>query len=318
MTEQKKNCRVLRYKPLTPITEPIDYKYLMQAMQDYSERFPFLGITYVGTSVLGRGIPMVTLGEGSRRRKSILYVGCHHGMEWITTGVLLRFIEEYCNAYEAGKTICNVSIPRLFQRRVIHVIPQLNVDGADLQINGVGDCVLRDRLISMNDGEDFSHWQANARGVDLNHNYDAGFYEYKEIEKKEGIDGGCATRYSGVSPESEPEVASLTSFLRYSEDIGMVLTLHSQGEEIYCGDRGVYIPRRKSLGRLISRLTGYRLATPEGAAAYGGLSDWVTSKLYRPSFTIECGKGENPLPINELDVIYARLRDALFSCPIMV
>ena len=30
--------------------------------------------------------------------------------------------------------------------------------------------------------DDFSHWQANARGVDLNHNYDSGFYEYKKIE----------------------------------------------------------------------------------------------------------------------------------------
>ncbi len=318
MTEQKKHSRIMRDKPLTPITAPIDYKYLMSTMQSFSERYPFIGITYVGTSVLGRGIPMVSLGDASRRRKSILYVGCHHGMEWITTGVLLRFIEDYCNAYEAGKCVCNVSIGRLFQRRCIHIIPQLNVDGADIQINGAGDSIMSERLISMNGGEDFSRWQANARGVDLNHNYDAGFYEYKEIEKKLGIEGGCATKYSGVSPESEPEVASLTSFLRYSDDVGMVLTLHSQGEEIYCGNSDVYVPRRKALGGLISRLTGYRLADPEGSAAYGGLTDWVTGKLHRPSFTLECGKGENPLPIDDLDGIYEKLRETLFSCPILI
>ena len=317
MTEQKKKY-CLRDKQLTPITKPIDYKYLMSTLQDYSERYPFIGITYVGTSVLGRGIPMVTLGDSSRRRKSILYVGCHHGMEWITTGILLRFIEEYCNAYEIGRYVCNVSIPRLYQRRCIHIIPQLNVDGADLQINGAGDSVMKERLISMNGGEDFSRWQANARGVDLNHNYDAGFYEYKALEKTLSIEDGCASKYSGVSPESEPEVASLTSFLRYSDDVGMVLTLHSQGEEIYCGDKNVYVPRRRSLASLISRLTGYSLTSPEGTAAYGGLSDWVTRELHRPSFTVECGKGENPLPISDLDGIYGRLREAMFSCPILI
>ena len=317
MTEQKKKC-CLRDKPLTPVEAPIDYKYLMNTMQEYSERYPFIGITYVGTSVLGRGIPMVTLGDSGHRRKSILYVGCHHGMEWITTGVLLRFIEEYCNAYEDGRCVCNVSVPRLYQRRCIHIIPQLNVDGTDLQINGVGDSVMKERLISMNGGEDFSRWQANARGVDLNHNYDAGFYEYKAIDSTLGIEGGCASKYSGVSPESEPEVASLTSFLRYSDDVGMVLTLHSQGEEIYCGDKSVYVPRRRSLAMLISRLTGYRLASPEGTAAYGGLSDWVTRELRRPSFTVECGKGENPLPISDLDGIYGRMRETLFSCPILM
>lgn len=303
---------------LTPFSAPVDYKSLIETLQSYAERFPFIGITYMGTSVLGRGIPMVTLGEGERRRRGALYVGCHHGMEWLTSAVLLRFIEDYCTALDSDVRVCGVSVRRLFTTRTLYVIPQLNVDGAELQINGVGDSVLRERLIKMNGGEDFSAWQANARGVDLNHNYDAGFYEYKPLEATLGITGGCRGKYSGEAPESEPETASLASLLRFSDEIGLVLTLHTQGEEIYCGSGRDSVSRGASVARLISRMTGYEISSPRGSAAYGGLTDWYVKEMRRPAFTLECGKGENPLPLEALDGIYGRLREALFSCPIMV
>jgi g-D-glutamyl-meso-diaminopimelate peptidase len=71
----------------------------------------------------------------------------------------------------------------------LSVIPMLNPDGVEYQIHGVEENnPLRERLLEMNDGsEDFSAWQANARGVDLNHNYDAGFAEYKQLEKEQNI-----------------------------------------------------------------------------------------------------------------------------------
>lgn len=303
---------------VTEYTSPLDYRALMDTIQLFSERYPFINVTYMGTSILGRGIPMVSLGDGGGKCKSLLYVGCHHGMEWITSIVLLRFIEDYCEAFKGRDCVYNVNVQRLFRSRTIHVIPQLNVDGADIQINGAGGCILEDRLLSMNGGGDFSHWQANARGVDLNHNYDAGFYDYKKLEAELGINGGCATRFSGESPESEPEVASLTSLIRYSSEIRTVLTLHTQGEEIYYTSGGYCPPGSRSIGRLLSRMTGYKLTCPEGAACYGGLTDWYIRKMHRPSFTVECGSGVNPLPIDDYKDIYAKLGEALFSMPILI
>ncbi len=308
----------LRKAELTEFTSPVDYRILMTTLQSLSDKYPFLGITYMGTSVLGRGIPMVTLGEGDVRKRSVLYVGCHHGMEWITSAVLLRFIEEYCTAYENGYYVCNVNVRKLFKARCIYVIPQFNVDGADIHINGVDGCILKDRLIAMNGGDDFSDWQANARGVDLNHNYDAGFGIYKKLEAEMGIFGGGKTKYSGEVPESEPEVASMCSFLRYAGEIGTVLTLHSQGEEIYGTPKDAYVPRSRAIATLLSRMTGYRLTSPQGSAAYGGLTDWVTRELRRPSFTIECGMGENPLPLSDMGPIYEKLREAFFSLPLLI
>ena len=297
---------------------PVDYKELLRVLHEMSELYPFIGITYMGTSILGRGIPMITLGDGDRRQKAVLYVGAHHGMEWITSAVLLRFISEYCISYLNNSRVSNVSVQNLFRGRTIYVIPCLNVDGVDIQINGAGDCILRDRLIKMNGSEDFSHWQANARGVDLNHNYDSGFNEYKRLETDMGIIGGCATRFSGEAPESEPEVASICSLLRFSREIGTVLSLHTQGEEIYFGDGETYVPRLTSTGKFLARMTGYRLTKPEGAASYGGLTDWYVKALRRPAYTLECGLGMNPLPLGDTAGIYDRLREALFSLPLLV
>lgn len=295
----------------------VDYACLIGILHRLSEKYPFIGVQYMGTSLLGRGIPMVTLGGERRRMRSVLYVGAHHASEHITSALLLRFIEDYCESLSTGKRVCGVSVERLYQSRGVAVIPQLNVDGVELQINGTADAMLRERVIKMNGGEDLTHWQANARGVDLNHNYDAGFFEYKSLEHSLGIKGPCASRFAGEAPESEPECASLASLIKHSDEICGVLTLHTQGEEIYASSNGMLVRGMECAARLMSSMTGYKLAFPEGGACYGGLTDWCIKKLALPSFTLECGKGENPLPMSELDAIYGRLRELFFSFPLL-
>jgi g-D-glutamyl-meso-diaminopimelate peptidase len=308
----------LRKAELTEFTSPVDYRMLMKTLQSLSDKYPFVGITYIGTSVLGRGIPMVTMGDGDAVKKSVLYVGCHHGMEWITSAVLLRFIEEYCTAYENGYCVCNVNVRKLFNARCIYVIPQLNVDGADIQINSVEGCILKDRLITMNCGDDFSDWQANARGVDLNHNYDAYFDEYKVLERENNITYG-RTRYSGDSPESEPEVSALANYIRFHEaKLDGILTFHTQGEEIYYKSRGKEIKRASYLAEAISRFTRYKVSEAEGLSSFGGLTDWFIKEFDKPSFTLECGKGDNPLDISYEWDIYCRLRELMYNFPILL
>ena len=50
---------------------------------------------------------------------------------------------------------------------------------------------------------------------------------------------------------------------------------------------------------------------PEGTASHGGLKDWYIKNFRRPGFTIEIGKGENPLPLEDLDGIYEKLKKML-------
>jgi g-D-glutamyl-meso-diaminopimelate peptidase len=195
-------------------------------------------------------------------------------------------------------------------------VPQLNVDGTEIAIHGLSeDCPTGERLERANGSSDFSRWQANARGVDLNHNYNARFYEYKEIERAEGLFSASPTRWSGEYPESEPETACLANYLRYNAP-RLVLSFHSQGEEIY-GDTGE-VEGADGIAMRLSAYTGYRLAKPEGGAGYGGLSDWYRAEMHLPAFTVECGKGKNPLPLSDGEGIYSRVRRMLFCAPTLV
>ena len=90
----------------------------------------------------------------------------------------------------------------------------------------------------------------------------------------------------------------------------LILTLHTQGEEIYYRSGGKTLPGTYAAARKISSLCGYRLSEAEGLASYGGLTDWCIRSLGIPALTLECGKGVNPLPLSGFFPIYARLREA--------
>lgn len=300
------------------LRQKMHYAAMMAVLDEFVSRYPWISVTVLGESIMGRKIPMIRLG-GNEDARHVLYIGAHHGMEWITSCVLLRFINEYCELLGSDGMAEGVRVKRLYESCNLHIVPMLNPDGVDYAINGVSEeNVLRERLVHMNGGSDFSHWQANARGVDLNHNYNAGFAEYKQLERESGIFGGAPTRYSGESPESEPETAYLCNYLRFYNSFSAALTLHTQGEEIFSGGEDAGAPDAERLGQYLSRVTGYQLSTPRGAAAYGGFTDWFVREFSRPSFTLECGKGENPLPVRDMPMMYLKLRRALFEFPMML
>ena len=296
----------------------IDHACLMRELKKFGGRGE-IRIGELGRSVLGREIPIITVGRGKR---GALYVGAHHGMEGITAGVLLDFILEYLSLLSADGECYGQSVRAWESEVCIHIVPMLNPDGVNYALHGVERSnPLRERVLQMNGerGEDFSHWQANARGVDLNHNYNSGFWAYKSLEQQAGIMNGAPTRYSGERPESEPETAALCRFLRFHRDsIAGVLTLHTQGEEIYCSCADKLSAKTMAAGRALAYATGYRLARPEGLAAFGGLTDWCIGDLGRPCYTLECGKGENPLPPQHRGSIYQTLRQSLFCFPFWV
>lgn len=229
MTE---NLRGTQKSTIVRFDKPYDYLTLEDDINLLCTRYKFLTRHILGKSYLGRNINLITFGTGS---KKAIYIGAHHGMEWITTMLLMRFIENCSRYYTDGVNLLSYNLDYIFESRTIYIIPMLNPDGVDLAVNGVDiNNPVRDRLIAMNGGsDDFSSWQANARGVDLNHNYDAGWDILRRIESDAGIDAPAPTRYGGEYPESEYETQCLASFIRSEEDINLLIALHSQGEEIY-------------------------------------------------------------------------------------
>ena len=230
----------------------------LEVMEFYLDKHSHLTHFTIGKSLMGNPLYALALGEGEPR---VLYVATHHALEWICGHLLLHFAEEYTK-----RSAENQAPPG-----TIYLVPLLNPDGVQLHASGI---------------TLFSHWQANARGVDLNHNYPAGFSAYKNIERELGILGGAPTRFSGESPLSEPETAYLISAIQ-TLGIQGILTLHTQGREIYGG--------AKKTATILARRTGYVYTQPQGTAAYGGLTDYMNI-IGIPCLTLECGSGVNPLP----------------------
>ena len=297
------------------LSQSFDYCELEKFIRNIQNEYEFIEIGTIGKSILGRSIPRITLGKGN---KSIVYIVAHHGMEWITTPLLCKFVEDFCNEFEHGVHFFDISSRVLFETRKIHIIPMLNPDGVDYAINGVNNSnPLYSRLLRINPSFDFTHWQANARGVDLNHNYSSGFNEYKIIEKNLMLTQGAATKYSGEYPESEPETRALCNFVRF-EQPHLALTLHTQGEEIYYTSGENSNSSALPIAKTLSRLTGYKISFPTGTAKYGGFTDWFIDEFNKPSFTLECGLGTNPLPFSDFEYIYCKIKKALFTAPILV
>lgn len=294
-----------------------DHKMLTQKLNLLTNKNEILNMGCLGTSILGKDIPIITLGDDSAK-KSVLYVSTHHATENITTSVLVSFIEDYLSAYENMNQMCGINVRYLFKMRKIYIVPMLNPDGVEYRLNGINeDNPIKDRIIAYNGNEDFSKWNANARGVDLNHNYNASFEDYKIYERANGITPG-KTKYSGEYPESEPETSALCNLIRIiGSELKGIITLHTQGEEIYYKSNGKTVPNTDIISRHVSRLTGYPLCETEGSACYGGLTDYAINDLNIPSYTLECGKGENPLDIKQGKLIYSKLRELLFTFPIL-
>ncbi len=299
-------------------TKELTHNDLIERLELLASQNEILSYYYIGQSIMSRKIPIITLGDPNAK-KSVLYVATHHSSENICTSVLLSFIEEYLEAYKSIRQICQINLRYLFKMRKIYIVPMLNPDGVEYRLNGIEDSnPIKQRVIGYNGGScDFSKWNANARGVDLNHNYNARFDEYKEYEKENQINAG-PTKFSGEYAESEPETQALVSFLRfYDNELQGVLSLHSQGEEIYYKSNG-YCPKgSETKARHIAKMTGYTLSEAKSSASYGGLTDWYIKEFDKPSYTIECGRGENPLDIRQANSIYLRLRELLFTFPIL-
>ena len=261
----------------------------------------------IGKSVLGRSIYALGMGQ---LRQSALMVGATHGLESITSALLMMFAEELMEALENRTQICGVDPRRVQESRGLIIVPMLNPDGVEIAQHGARGCLhLAKRIYDLCDGH-FERWQANARGVDLNHNFDAGFQDGKALEPQNGIYGPGPTRFGGKAPFSEPETAALRDYVQ-KQDFCNVYAFHSQGEEIYCDYNGRIPEHGLEMARILAKVSGYAVEKVEGLTSCRGFKDWFIEKYDRPGFTIEIGRGANPLPLEQFPEIYRKLRELL-------
>ncbi len=290
-----------------------DYLERQNVISKLCHEYPFVKKSIIGKSVLGKDITALKIGSASAY---CLIAAAFHGSERITSNVLLMFIEDLCRAIKDEAYIEGLKMPSAMRGRGVIFIPCVNPDGCDISLLGEKACGRWGDKISKLCNKDFAHWNANVRGVDINHNFDAGWHALREREKKTGILGPAPTRFGGTRPESEPETLALCELCRTTE-IRHAVALHSQGEVIYWSYGKTQPSRSRKMAEIMATSSGYALDIPYGIAEGGGFKDWFISKFSRPGFTVELGRGKNPLPISESIKIYSKVREMLTLSVIM-
>jgi len=275
--------------------QPITSALLALYVDALAARFPHMLVDIYGTSRLGRPLYALTIGAGPC---AVMINASHHANEWITTLIALRFLENYAAAPLENVSVC--------------VIPMVNPDGVDLVTGGIAPnrpAYQAAQQLSHNFPND---WKANIIGVDLNSNYPAHWEKAQQHKFERGYIQPGPRDFVGPHPLSEPESTAMVAYT-HLRDFDATISLHTQGEEIYWRYQDFNPPRADALAHIMSDISGYIREDVPSESSHAGYRDWFIQTFNRPGFTIECGYGENPLPITDFAMIYEKVSPMLMA-----
>ena len=281
-------------------------------------RYPFVETATAGESVMDSELWYLKIGTGD---KKVFFNGSHHANEWITTPVLFKFAEDYLKAVSGGSQISGRDAKTLYDSTTLFVMPLVNPDGVDLLNDAIpktSQYYINARNIALSypnipfpDG-----WKANILGTDLNLNYPASWETAKRIKAELGFVSPAPRDYVGSAPLSALESRIVYNFT-LANDFVLTVSMHTQGDVIYWKYLDFMPPRAQEIGKALSDASGYPLADTPYASSFAGYKDWYISYYNRPGYTVEIGRGTNPLPISDFNSVYpanlALLTEALFQ-----
>lgn len=293
--------------PVVPTDIPFTSEVLSVSIQGLLARYPFITQRTIATTAYGRSVPMLQIGQGSR---NVLYNASHHANEWITTPILMKFLEQYAEAITENQSIFGMDAQTLFRQTTLYLVPMVNPDGVDLvtgaiapntpQYDAAQDIAAYFPSIPFPDG-----WKANLNGVDLNLNYPAEWEQARENKFALGFDRPAPRDFVGNSPLDQAESAAMVA-LTQQLNPRLTLSYHSQGEVIYWKFLDIEPPEAEVIGQSFARVSGYELEDTPYASGFAGYKDWYILQYNHPGYTIEVGSGTNPLPLAQFAEIYER------------
>lgn len=224
---------------------------------------PWQRMMVIGTSVAGRIIEAHSFGTGST---SLLFVGgIHGGYEWNTVVLAYEMMDHLATNPELVPTTTT-----------IHIIPNLNPDGTFLVTEKTG----RITYLDIKDPDErVAAGRFNARGVDLNRNFDC---KWQRTATWRGQSVGA-----GETAFSEPEAIALRDFVLTITPT-MAVFWHSQANNVYGSEcEAGILPGTLTLMDTYAKAAGYG-AVPRFDAypVVGDAEGWLAS-IGIPAVTVE-------------------------------
>ncbi|QKE75710.1 peptidase M14 [Arthrobacter citreus] len=275
-----------------------DFNELTNDISLLVEKFPFLRVNTIGYSVLNKPIYEIEIGNGPRK---IHWNGSFHANEWITTCVIMKMVVWLCNTVAMEDLPFHQELLTLFNQNTLSVVPMVNPDGVNLVLNEVVDYKeFMDFVNQINNGNDgFTGWKANIRGVDLNNQFPANW----EVEKERKKQKTYAPRdYPGDAPLTEPEAIAMSN-LAIEKQFDLLLALHTQGKEFYWGYGQLEPAISEVYANYFASVSPYK--SVKTIDSHAGYKDWYIQEFRKPGFTLELGKGINPLPLSMFESIFS-------------
>lgn len=293
----------------------------MADLDELASAYPTLmSVQTCGTTLDGRAIPEVILGNPESGRHLFIQASIH-AKEYINTLLAMKQIEQLLVHHRDGM-YRGVSYEELLSQACFYILPMSNPDGVTISqmgIDGIRDENLKETLRecyrndhdngrASGEGEAYwRNWKANARGVDLNRNFDAGWETY------EGVSHPSSDHYKGSSSVSEPETRAIVDAV-HDCNADITISYHSSGRVIFWdyGSEGEVYEKDAALAHFVQTITNYAeessLQTSQDAA---GCSDYFVLKEGVPSVTIENGINPCPIGIEEFPAIWEANEDLL-------
>ena len=263
-----------------------DYKLLCKELENLRSNTEYFVFGY---SELNEPLYAFVLGNKDST-KSILVQGTIHAREYINSFVLIEII----------KYLKTLSLPH----KVV-IVPLLNPDGVRICLEGcefIKNESYKDLAKNILKTFPQKMYKANARGVDLNTNFDANWGRGKSNIKL----APAGENFIGFKPNSESEVLALINLTKTLAP-KITLSYHSKGNVIYYGYAGQLENTLKDQTKflnIIKKSTGYTgIYTMDSA---GGYKDYCLLKLGILGYTIETGADylTHPIGLESLEEIF--------------
>lgn len=308
--------------PLEPIVTLSGTYYTYAQMSGQllalGERYSdILSVSSCGTSADGRELYVATLGNPKAEKQIIITAGMH-AREYVNCFVVMRQMEYYLENYDTasygGKTF-----RELFSKVCLVIAPMTNPDGITMAQEGIDALradalrenvrqIVRSKTKGDVDAYLNNNWKSNARGVDINRNFDLLWNEYTS-----NYTSPAFKEYKGVTPDSESETRALVALTEGLSNPVASVCVHSQGNLIYwrCTPRSELWTENLRLAEITRAVTGYRIIDENqtDAQTEPSYSNWTVFARGIPTVTVENGLGGYPQRYDMADGFYDRNRD---------